>query len=61
MRKIFMAATILTSFTGVTAQLTNTYNTDSLKQILLAARRDTDRIWALNNLGRNIQNSDTTI
>ena len=56
-----MAATILTSFTGVTAQLTNTYNTDSLKQILLAARRDTDRIWALNNLGRNIQNSDTTI
>ena len=61
MRKIFLAAVIFTVFTDVSAQLVLTYNIDSLKQILSTFREDTNRIWALDNLGRNIQNSDTTI
>ena len=37
------------------------YNIDSLKQVLRTDLPDTSRIWALDNLGRNIVNTDTTL
>lgn len=37
------------------------YNIDSLKKVLSAPLHDTNRIKALNNLGRNYQNSDTVL
>jgi tetratricopeptide (TPR) repeat protein len=43
------------------SQTIQTYNIDSLKQILSTDLPDTSRIWALNNLGRNILNTDTTL
>jgi two-component system NtrC family sensor kinase len=42
-----------------TAQTIQTYNIDSLRQGLEAASSDTARIMALNNLARNVANSDT--
>src|SRR5687767_6466989 len=38
-----------------------TYNIDSLKLVLTTELPDTSRIWALDNLGRNIVNTDTTL
>ncbi len=55
---------LVTNFSGISAQTiqtVQTYNIDSLKQVLSTDLHDTNRIWALNNLGRNIQNSDTTL
>lgn len=43
------------------AQTIQTYNIDSLKRVLANPLPDTARIWALNNLARNIVNSDTTV
>jgi two-component system, LytTR family, sensor kinase len=51
----------LVHFNSVVAQLTQTYNVDSLRQVLTTELNDTNRIWALNNLGRNIQNSDSIL
>jgi hypothetical protein len=61
MKKILLIASLFMIFTAVSAQTTQTYNIDSLKQILSTDLQDTNRIWALNNLGRNIPNSDTTL
>src|SRR5688572_24218449 len=43
------------------AQTIPTYNIDSLRQALNLATSDTGRIWAMNNLGRNVPNSDSAI
>lgn len=59
--KIFLIAALFLHFSSVFAQTTQTYNVDSLKTVLSTDLHDTSRIWALNNLGRNIQNSDTTL
>lgn len=59
--KIFLIAALFSYFSSAVAQTTQTYNVDSLKTILSTNLHDTSRIWALNNLGRNIQNSDTTL
>jgi tetratricopeptide (TPR) repeat protein len=61
MQKIFLITVILTNSALAFSQSILTYNIDSLKQILSTPLQDTNRIWALNNLGRNIQNSDTTL
>ena len=62
--KICFGILLVTNFSeilGQTIQTIQTYNVDSLKQVLSTDLHDTNRIWALNNLGRNIQNSDTTL
>lgn len=46
---------------AVSAQLVQTYNIDSLRKVLRETRVDTNRVWALNNLSRNIPNSDTVL
>ena len=61
MRKVFLIFAIFLRYIEVSGQLTKSYNVDSLKQILSTTARDSNRVWALNNLGRNIQNSDTTL
>lgn len=43
------------------AQTILTYNIDSLKRVLSTNLPDTSRIWTLDNLGRNIVNTDTTL
>src|SRR5687767_15363449 len=52
---------LITNCSEISAQTIQTYNLDSLKQVLSTDLHDTNRIWALNNLGRNIQNSDTIL
>jgi len=52
---------LITNCSGISAQTIQTYNLDSLKQVLSSNLNDTNRIWALNNLGRNILNSDTAL
>src|SRR5688572_21757645 len=42
-------------------QTIQTYNIDSLKKVLSTNLSDTNRISALNNLGRNIEHPDTTL
>ena len=62
--KIFLVVFSVANFSGISAQTIQTiqtYNIDSLKQVLSSDLHDTNRIWALNNLGRNIQNSDTIL
>src|SRR5688572_33081310 len=62
--KIFFIVLWVVNFLGISAQpiqTVQTYNLDSLKQVLSTNLHDSNRIWALNNLGRNIQNSDTTL
>lgn len=61
MRRIVLIVILATVFNDLRAQTILTYNIDSLKQILSTHLPDTDRIWALNNLGRNIVNSDTVL
>ena len=60
MRNFFLITIVLISFTDLSAQLMKTYNIDSLKKVVSTTGQDTNRIWALDNLGRNIQ-TDTTI
>jgi tetratricopeptide (TPR) repeat protein len=43
------------------AQTVQTYNIDSLKHLMSTNLNDTSKILVLNNLGRNIANSDTTL
>ena len=62
--KILIVVSLVANFSGISAQTIQTiqtYNIDSLKQVLSTDLHDTNRIWALNNLGRNIQNSDTIL
>jgi tetratricopeptide (TPR) repeat protein len=61
MRKLFLFIVTLLSGSYAISQTIQTYNIDSLKQVLLTDLSDTSRIWALNNLGRNILNTDTTL
>jgi tetratricopeptide (TPR) repeat protein len=61
LKKIFLFVLVITTVSNISAQTTQIYNIDSLKQILSTNLHDTNRIWALNNLGRNIQTSDTTL
>ena len=61
MRKTYLIAAVSFLFTDALAQISQTYNIDSLKNVLRTELLDTNRIWALNNLGRNIPNSDTII
>lgn len=61
MRRILWLGFILISFSETFSQLTLTYDVDSLKRILETNLSDTNRIWALDNLGRNIHDSDTTV
>lgn len=60
-RNILFIATGVLLVTLSCAQTVQTYNIDSLKKVLTISMHDTNRIWALNNLGRNIQNSDTIL
>ena len=61
MRKFFLIAAVPFLFTNALAQIFQTYNVDSLKKVLRTELVDTNRIWVLNNLGRNIPNSDTVL
>lgn len=61
MKRIFLIAVLCSTMAKVSGQTSQTYNIDSLKKILSTELSDTSRVWALNNLGRNIQNSDTTL
>lgn len=61
MKTSFLISVILFNIVSAFAQTTQTYNTDSLKRLLSKNLPDTSRIWVLNNLSRNIQNSDTTL
>ncbi len=59
-RKILLFLIVLMSVCDCPAQLILTYNIDSLRKALVSSE-DTNRVWTLNNLGRNIVNSDTTL
>jgi hypothetical protein len=61
MRNLFFFALYLIYAVKVFGQTTQVYNIDSLKKVLSTPLHDTNRIWALNNLGRNYQNSDTVL
>lgn len=59
--KVFLVLLLVSDLSTISAQTIQTYNLDSLKQVLSTELADTNRIWALNNLGRNILNSDTAL
>ncbi|HET9487261.1 MAG TPA: tetratricopeptide repeat protein [Chryseosolibacter sp.] len=61
MQKLLVVILVSIIVTQVCGQTTRTYNIDSLKQILSSDIADTARILTLNNLGRNLPNSDTTL
>src|SRR5213592_1539107 len=61
MKRLLLASLLLCATVAVTAQTIQTYNIDSLQQALKGRLPDTARIWVLNNLGRNVPNSDTAI
>lgn len=61
MRRILLVTFMVAVFSQAFSQLIQTYNLDSLKRILSTDLQDTNRVWALDNLGRNIPDSDTTI
>jgi tetratricopeptide (TPR) repeat protein len=61
MKRLLLASLLLCATVAVTAQTIQTYNIDSLQQALKGGLSDTARIWVLNNLGRNVPNSDTAI
>jgi tetratricopeptide (TPR) repeat protein len=56
---LFSVALVLNCFTDIIAQTRLIYNIDSLKKVLSTDLSDTNRIWALNNLARNIRNTDS--
>jgi tetratricopeptide (TPR) repeat protein len=60
-RMLFMVVVVVSSIRPLKAQMTLTYNTDSLKKVLSTDLADTNRIWALDNLGRNIRNIDSVL
>jgi tetratricopeptide (TPR) repeat protein len=59
--KFFLVMLALMAVHHCQAQLILTFNVDSLRAALAESKEDTNRVWALNNLGRNIVNSDTTL
>lgn len=58
-RILFISTVVLNCFTDLAAQTQLIYNIDSLKRVLSTDLADTDRVWALNNLARNIRNTDS--
>jgi tetratricopeptide (TPR) repeat protein len=50
---------VLHCFPDLRAQTRLIYNIDSLKRVLSTDLSDTNRVWALNNLARNIRNTDS--
>jgi tetratricopeptide (TPR) repeat protein len=61
MRRILFIFLLAALFRDLYSQTILTYEIDSLKQVISTDLSDTSRIWALNNLGRNIVNSDTVL
>lgn len=59
--KILVAAIAMMLAYDSRGQLVLTFNVDSLRAALATSKEDTNRVWVLNNLGRNIVNSDTTL
>lgn len=60
-KHILLLVFLCGAIVDVSGQTVQTYNVDSLKRLLSAQLNDTNRILVLNNLGRNIANSDTTL
>lgn len=61
MKKIPILLALAMVASNLFGQSVLTYNIDSLKRVLATDLPDTSRIWALDNLGRNIVNTDTTL
>jgi tetratricopeptide (TPR) repeat protein len=61
MKIIFLIIAVVILGLNAWAQTVQTYELDSLKEVLSTNLSDTNRIWALNNLGRNIHDSDSTL
>ena len=61
MRTTSLASLLIFIAVAGVAQTIQTYNIDSLRQALNATTSDTGRIWVMNNLGRNMPNSDSAI
>ena len=59
--KVFFIALWFFATEACSGQTFQIYNIDSLKRVLSTPLHDTNRILALNNLGRNYQNSDTVL
>jgi tetratricopeptide (TPR) repeat protein len=59
LRILLTLAVVLHCFPDLTAQTRLIYNIDSLKRVLSTDLADTNRVWALNNLARNIRNTDS--
>ena len=59
MRILLIIAVVLNCLSDLRAQTQLIYNIDSLKRVLSTDLSDTNRIWALNNLARNIRNTDS--
>ena len=58
-RILFTIAVVAHSLSELRAQTRLIYNIDSLKRVLSTDLSDTNRVWALNNLARNIPNTDS--
>jgi hypothetical protein len=58
-RILLTIAIVLNCLSDLTAQTRLIYNIDSLKRVLSTDLADTNRVWALNNLARNIRNTDS--
>lgn len=58
-RIILAIAVTFTTFIHLNAQTRLIVNTDSLRRLLSTELSDTNRIWILNNLARNIRNIDS--
>ncbi|MEJ0031611.1 MAG: tetratricopeptide repeat protein [Bacteroidota bacterium] len=56
---LFIIALMVVGCGEVLGQTRLIYNLDSLKRVLSTDLPDTSRIWALNNLARNIRNTDS--
>lgn len=58
-RILLTIAVVLNCLSYLNAQTRLIYNIDSLKRVLSTDLADTNRVWALNNLARNIRNTDS--
>jgi tetratricopeptide (TPR) repeat protein len=58
-RMLLAIALVFNYFSDLNAQTRLIYNIDSLKTVLSTDLSDTNRVWALNNLARNIRNTDS--
>ena len=61
MKKSLFSIVFLLSEVMLWGQTVQTYNIDSLRRALSRPQHDTARIWTLNNLGRNLPNSDSVL